>query len=260
MRLDFSYTPNPYSERVVVEARRGHRFETWAIEGSVGDRVMVDFYLPEEVDRVVVMGHGADNSRAARYIQVSGKSFTRRGTAVVAMDAPSHGDRLDAVPLTEPVGTLTDVLVQWVRDHRRLLDVTAERFPGTPIGFAGFSMGGLYGVPLAAVDDRLRSVAVIIAGSTAVSYPIRFGGLAAEAQAAVDLCDPAAHAAAVGSCPVMLLNADRDELVPREAAIALYDAFIGPKELVFMPGTHTEWRHAARWFRRLEAFFVDTLR
>jgi fermentation-respiration switch protein FrsA (DUF1100 family) len=57
----------------------------------------------------------------------------------------------------------------------------------------------------------------------------------------------------------MVLNADADEIVSRQAALALYDAFTRPKELVFMPGTHTEWGHAARWFRRIEQFFTETL-
>ncbi|NIT94616.1 MAG: hypothetical protein GWM91_03765, partial [Actinobacteria bacterium] len=50
-----------------------------------------------------------------------------------------------------------------------------RRWRGVPVGFAGFSMGGLFGVPLVAVEDRLGSAAIVIAGSTRVSYPARFG-------------------------------------------------------------------------------------
>lgn len=258
MSLDFSYRPGPAPEQVGEVRRRHHRVETWAIEGTAGDRVLVDAHLSDRVDRIVVMGHGADNSRKARYIEVSGKSFARHGTAVVGMDAPFHGDRADARVHEDPVGLLVDVLERWVRDQRRLLDVIDSRWPGTPIGFAGFSMGGLYGVPLVAIDDRILSAAIVIAGSTRVSYPQRFD-LDDLARASLEITDPVVHAPAVGDRPVLVLNADEDEIVSREAAIALYDAFAGPKELVFMPGTHTEWSHAARWFRRLEAFFVETL-
>jgi len=237
-----------------------HRVETWTMEGSAGDRVLVDAHLPDGIDRVVVMGHGAENSRKARYIDVAAKTFTRNGCAVVAMDAPFHGDRSDARILEHPVGTLVDGMVRWVRDHRRLLDVVESWWPGVPCGFAGFSMGGLYGVPLVAIDCRIRSAAIVIAGSTRVSYPHRFGPLDDSTRQTLDMTDPAVHAAKVGDRPVLVLNADDDEVVSREAALALYDAFEGPKELVFMPGTHTEWGHAARWFRRLEGFFVETLR
>lgn len=239
----------------------GHRtIETWQITGSGGGPVMVDAHLGPDVERIVVMAHGVDNSRVARYVEVAAKSWTRHGTAVIAMDAPSHGDRPDAVEVTDPIGTRGDLLVEFVRDHRLLLDVVERRWPGIPLGFAGFSMGGLFGVPLVAVDTRIAAAAIVIAGSTRVSYPARFGRLDRPTKASLAVTDPAIHAPRVGDRPVLLLNADDDELVPREAAVALYDAFVGPKELVFMPGTHTEWRYAARWFRRLERFFGDTLR
>lgn len=241
------------------EAATHHEIETWSFPGSTGVDVLADAHVPERVDRVLVMAHGADNSRKAGYIDVGAKVLARSGTAVVAMDAPRHGDRADAGLLEDPVGTLVDVLVESVRDHRRLIDGVRSRWPEAPIGFAGFSMGGLYGVPLLAVEDRIRSAAIVIAGSTMVSYPERFGRLSRQVRERLAVTDPAVHAPRVGDRPVLMLNADADEIVSREAAIALYDAFVGPKELVFMPGTHTEWGHAARWFRRLDAFFVETL-
>ena len=259
MTLDFSYGSGHAIEHVGETARKHHRVETWALEGSAGDRVLIDAYVPEAVERVIVMGHGADNSRKARYIEVSGKSFTRHGTVVVGMDAPFHGDRADAQVIEAPVGTLIDLLVRWVRDHRQLLDVIESRWPDTPVGYAGFSMGGLFGVPLVASDDRIRASAIVIAGSTRVSYPDRYGPLDDETRQALEITDPAVHAPQVGDRPVLVLNADDDEIVPPQAAITLYEAFVGPKEMVFMPGTHTEWRHAARWFRRLERFFEETL-
>ena len=259
MSPDLSYEPGPAPEQVDEVSHKYHRVETWAVVGSADDRILVDAYLPDRIERIVVMAHGADNSRHARYIEVSGKRFTRSHTAVIAMDAPLHGDRADARELADPVGTMVDVMVQWVRDHRRLIDTIESRWREVPIGFAGFSMGGLYGVPLLAVDSRIRSAAIVIAGSTRVSYPVRFGRLDKQTRERIAITDPAVHAPRVGDRPVMVLNADNDELVPREAAIALYDAFLGPKELVFMPGTHTEWEHAARWFRRIEGFFRETL-
>lgn len=259
MNPDLSYEPGPAPEQVDEITRKNHRVETWAMEGSAGDRVLVDAYLPGQVERIVVMAHGADNSRHARYIEVSGKTFTRSLAAVVAMDGPLHGDRPDARQLVEPVGTMVDVMVQWVRDHRRLLDAIESRWQGVPIGFAGFSMGGLFGVPLVAIDSRIRAAAIVIAGSTRVSYPARFGRLDKRTRERIGVTDPAVHAPRIGDRPVMVLNADSDELVPREAAIALYDALVGPKELVFMPGTHTEWDNAARWFRRIQSFFAETL-
>ncbi len=161
--------------------------------------------------------------------------------------------------MQDPVGVQADLLVQSVRDHRRLLNPIEARGPGVPVGFAGFSMGGLFGVPLVATDERIKAAAIVIAGSTRVSYPQRFGRLDKHMRERLAVTDPTVHAPRVGDRPVLLLNADADELVSREAALALYDAFTGPKELVFMPGTHTEWGYAARWFRRIEQFFIESL-
>jgi alpha-beta hydrolase superfamily lysophospholipase len=258
--LDFSDETSGDQELLATTTGKHRVLEEWTITGSSGDRVRVDISVGEAVDRVVVVAHGADNSRRARYIEVMAKSFPRHGSAIVAMDAPLHGDRDGAREMTDPVGAQVDLMIQSVKDHRRLIDVVADRWPTTPIGFAGFSMGGLHGVPLMAIEDRIRSGAIVIAGSTQVSYPQRFKRLSKQVRERIAVTDPAVHAPRVGDRPVMVLNAAEDEIVSRESAIALYDAFVGPKELVFMPGTHTEWGYAARWFRRLEQFFVETLR
>ena len=259
MKLDLGYEPGPPPE--VLEAKRLRRrlVETWGMEGTSGDRVLVDAHLPTGVPaRVVVMAHGADNSRAARYIEVSGKSFTRRGTAVVAMDAPRHGDRPGAAPLDRLPGLDATLLETWVKDHRRLLDAVGRRWPGTPIGLAGFSMGGLFGVPLMAVDDRVQAAAIVIAGSTRVSYPPRLE-LDERERAVLEETDPAVHASGVGSRPVLVLAARDDEIVPLESVHALHEAFAGDARLVVLPGTHTEWGRAAEWFRTLDRFFRDAL-
>lgn len=258
MILDFCYEPGP-SPETVETVTIGHRiFETWSMIGSEGHPVLVDAHLPRSMERLVVMAHGADNSRKARYVEVSGKSFTRHGTGVIAMDAPRHGDRTDAGPLERLPGLQPALLQEWVRDHRLLLDVLVDRWPEIPLGFAGFSMGGLFGVPLLAVEERFRSGAIALAGSTRVSYPERVE-MDESLEAILEQTDPATYAPAVGERPVLLLCADADELVSPDAAHALYDRLTGPKELVFMPGTHTEWERAARWFRRLERFFGETL-
>ena len=98
----------------------------------------------------------------------------------------------------------------------------------------------------------------MIAGSTRVSYPGRIE-LDESTRAVLDATDPAVHAPLVGERPILVLCAADDEIVPRAAGLALHDAFVGPSQIVFLPGNHTEWRRAARWFKTIEAFFVQTL-
>jgi alpha-beta hydrolase superfamily lysophospholipase len=256
--LDFDHDPGP-GVQVERSETFGHRvLETWVLAGTAGDRVMVDAHLPiDAVQRIVVMGHGADGDRSARYIEVSGKSFTRHGTAVVAMDAPRHGERLDDPELDTLPGLGPELLEQWVRDHRRLLDEVTARWPNTPIGFAGFSMGGLFGVPLMAVDDRIGAGGIVVAGSTRVSYAPRVD-LTPHQLAVLELTDPAVHAPLVDR-PVLLLCAEDDEIVSVESVRALAEAFAGPSQMIVLPGTHTVWGRAAEWFRSIDRFFIDTL-
>lgn len=257
MSLDLSYSAGAPPEVVAIDRIKHRVLERWTMEGSDGGAVAVDVHLPEAVERIVVMGHGADNSRAARYIEVSGKSYTRHGTAVIAMDAPRHGDRLGAGPLHTLPGFDPELLEEWVRDHRMLLDHIVARWPGVPVGFAGFSMGGLFGVPLLEVEDRIGAGAVVIAGSTRVSYPDRFD-VGPELLDVLDETDPAVHAPAIQR-PMLVLCAEDDEIVPVAAGEVLAAAFGEPARFVVLPGTHTEWGRAAEWFRTLDEFFVEVL-
>ena len=58
MNLDFSYGSGHTVEQVGEKAGKHHRVETWALQGSAGDRVLIDAYVPDEVERIVVMGVG----------------------------------------------------------------------------------------------------------------------------------------------------------------------------------------------------------
>lgn len=258
-RPDFTHRPGGAADVVDVEHGTGFSLETWRLEGSVGDTVTADCWLAQKTDAVVVIGHGVDNWRKATYATGSGKHWSRRGLTVVAADAPFHGDRADSGRGPERVGTDPGLLGRWVRDHRLLIDAIEARFPGTAIGFVGISMGGLFGVPLASVDDRIASLVVVVAGSTRVSYPIRFPYGYDEMASVLEVTDPAVYAAQMARRPVLMVNADADELVPRESALALYDAFAPPREITFFPGTHAEWLHPGQWNRRILAFLQRTL-
>jgi dienelactone hydrolase len=225
---------------VAAEDGEGFRHETWAFAGSEGDRVLAEVRLPAGPGPVVIAGHGADGDRNAQYIRGAAKAWARRGIAVVAADAPLHGGRAGAHPppgIGDPAWT---AFVEWAaRDLASLADVVAGALgPDRPLGYLGFSMGTHYGVPAIAADTRFRAAAFVVGGA-----PV----------------DAVARAAEVAPRPVLMLNADADEVVDREAALALYDAFRPPKEITFFPGTHGVWRSPAQWYRRLERFFRDTL-
>lgn len=248
---------------VVVSAaeHRWYRHETWRYAGSSGDDVVADAWLAHQPGPVVIAGHGAESDRTAQYVRGAGKSWARGGLSVVAADAPHHGDRagsgrhpgLDDLHRPEFVRrAAADLLC--------LVDAAVGRLGREgPIGYLGFSMGVQYGAPAVAADERVRAAVFVVGGSTAVAIPELFGEVTAEVREAVELVDPVRSAGAIAPRPVLMVNADRDEIFSRASALALYDALEPPKEITFFPGSHAVWTSPGRWYRRMEAFFREHL-
>ena len=225
--------------------------EAWRFEGSAGDRVPADVWLPEHPGAVIIAAHGATSSRRGPYITGAGRAWARDGLVVVAADAPQHGDRATGGAPSRGEAHDAGLVEQAVADTHRLVDAIGERFPGLPIGFLGFSLGALYGVGFAAAEPRVDAVVLAVAGAT--------DGLELPAGAAAGLLDPIGPAAAIAPRPVLMVNADADEVFDRAAALALYDALSPPKEISFFPGSHAVWRSPAQWYRRIRTFFRETL-
>ena len=237
---------------------RDHVHETWSFAGSAGGRVLAEAFVADGAGPVVVVGHGRGNSRHATYVSGLGRLWGRRGITVIGADAPRHGDRA-GVPIPEAVTAAPDLMEEWLSDHRILLDVIAERLVDRPIGYLGVSMGGMFGVHLMASEPRIAAGCFAVLGSNRVSFPQRYPGLDGEWLEAARVVDPLGSAGAISPRPVLVVCADSDEIFSRESAIDLYDAFGRPKELTFLPGAHAGWQSPARWFRRMETFFVDEL-
>jgi dienelactone hydrolase len=217
----------------------GFVLENWTMRGALGDAVPIDVYLPTGQDPwgVVTVMHGRFGHRRVPYVRGAAKRWSRDGLVVVAADAPYHGDRtLDQVP---DLARNEPFLVQAVGDLRRLCSaIEADaRLSALPIGYLGFSMGTLIGVPFVAVDGRVRAGVFAIGGATGTGTT-----------------DPATYAPLIRERPVLLVAADRDEFFPRAATTALYEAFGGSQELLQFPGSHSNWQHPGRRYRAMFDF------
>jgi fermentation-respiration switch protein FrsA (DUF1100 family) len=153
-----------------------------------------------------------------------------------------------------------EFVAQAARDLRVLVDAVGHHL-GTdrPLGYLGFSMGTQYGVPAVAADERFRAAVLAVGGSTTVAVPEIFGEVDEDIRQVVAAVDPVASASGIAPRPVLMVNADRDEIFSRPSALALYDAFDPPKEISFFPGRHVLWRSPAQWYRRMEGFFREKL-
>lgn len=173
---------------------------------------------------VVLLGHGGGQHKRAPGVVARARRFvTDCGFAAAAVDMPGHGDRprttedeqhVAAIqraraagdPLTQIVTAYNAALAaravpEWRATVDALQDTVGLGGAG-PIGYFGLAMGTAIGVPLVAVESRIAAAI--------------FGVIGAET-----LID-AARAVTV---PVEFVLQWDDELVERDSALALFDAF-----------------------------------
>jgi cephalosporin-C deacetylase-like acetyl esterase len=200
----------------------------WAPEGAVGPRPLV------------LLGHGGGGHAAAPPIAArAGQYVTGCGFAVAAIDAPGWGGR--PVPAQyEPFNAEIDELTAAGKPlgdvfARRAVVAAALAIPewraaidaltsldwigaGQPVGYWGLSLGCAIGLPLVAVEPRIRAAVLGLMGHETL------------AQAAAQL-----------TVPVEFVLQWDDEIVPRASGLALFDAIgSASKSLHANPGGHAD--------------------
>ncbi|WP_434444470.1 alpha/beta hydrolase [Lentzea sp. E54] len=169
------------------------------------------------------------------------------GLAVVTLDAPGHGARprsaaddrfaagirsritagQDATALVAEYNALqaSRAVPEWrsvldaLTDIGDNADISGHVDISGNVGFWGVSMGSAIGIPLVAAEPRIRAAVFGLVGAT----------------------DDLVHAAATITVPVRFLLQWDDRLIPRDAGLAMFDAFATrQKTLHANPGGHGE--------------------
>jgi dienelactone hydrolase len=225
----------------------------WAPEGAKGPRPLV------------LMGHGGSQHKKIGTLAARARQYAQRlGYATLAIDAPGHGDRISreqAEKLAVEVGarvrgeaggnpqfteqmmkTMAERTRRAVPEWKAALDAV-QGFDfvcsGGPVGYWGVSMGTGIGVPFVASEPRIKCAVFGLAG------------LRANQSAFED-------AAKAISIPVEYVFQWEDAVAPREAGIALFNAFSSKEKTMHInPGAHVEIPNfeGASW----ERFFVRHL-
>lgn len=210
---------------------------------SRGDRVPGRLLLPAEGGApcpLVLLQHGAGGSKSAPYLDAAAGPWVRGGAAVASIDFPLHGERASAklgellfASLADPRTASASALAlfdefarQAVHDLGRALDALAPHLEldAKRVAYAGFSLGAILGALYCPQDPRLRAAALALGG----------GGFGPPA------LDPARHIARFTGRPLLLVNATRDERIPRPAAEALHAAAGEPKQLLWFESGHDD--------------------
>ncbi len=209
---------------------------------TLGDILGVLWSSTGATDRrpLVLLGHGGgQHKKAPGLVARAHRYVTACGFAVAAIDAPGHGDRppteqhnrlvagiRQRMAAGEPIGPHlarynAELSARAVPEWRATLDALQELDcvgAGGPVGFWGVSLGSAIGVPLVAAEPRITAAVFGLVGHEAL-----------------------AEAAARVSVPVEFLLQWDDELVSREAGLALFDAFASRERTLHAnPGRHAE--------------------
>jgi dienelactone hydrolase len=225
---------------------------------NAGRRVPGLLWLPQQAPRgLVLLGHGASGHKRMAYVlDVARRLAHEHGLAAAAIDGPVHGDRRadpDAGEMKvfedfRAAVVERDLVEGMVEDWTHALDAlqSVEALAKLPVGYWGLSMGTTFGVPFVAQEPRVQAAALGLMGrSGAVGTSGAVG-------------DRLVRDAAALSCPIFFLVQWDDELIPRPAALELFDR-IGSrsKTLHANPGRHVEVPTAE--LLASEAFLAQTL-
>jgi dienelactone hydrolase len=186
---------------------------------------------------LVLLGHGAHLSKDDPVMQVLARGFARGVPAGVAlMDCPGHGERRPAgstdeeferavaLRMHDPDGDAA-LVADWLA-VAAAARAAEPRLTGA-LGYAGFSMGALFGLSI--VADLPEVQAAVFA----------LGGVIDDAQVARN-ARVRAGASRLGEREVLMLNMTRDEHFPIAGAIEVFEAIPGPKRMGVWAGTHVD--------------------
>lgn len=194
---------------------------------------------------LVFMQHPGFGSKDDYFVREVALRWATRGWACAGLDAPLHGDRKphDPLALFRDRARYPEIRAQFARELSASVNHLSAAYPidTARLGFVGYSLGAMLGVPAVAADGRFRAAAFCLVGE---------GGLVGELTG-----DEPTPLAGLSATAVRIVAKTHDEHVSRASTQALFDALPGRKDLVWLPGGHFEIgpdviRSAEEWLRQ----------
>lgn len=212
-------------------------------------RVPALLYIPKLPGKklpAILYQHGAGDSKQGDYIQKGLDLFARSGFVAMAIDAEFHGERavegydMDAETLLDvPPVELRNAMVQSIVDLRRATDFLSSQEAVDPsrIGYIGVSMGGIMGATFAGLDQRIKVCILAVAGGGFGSMA-RFSKMTPEMREMARILEPLNYVARISPRRLHMINAEKDEIIPRVSTNLLYARARQPKSIHWYPSGH----------------------
>ena len=202
--------------------------------------------IPKNVKKpmpVIILLHGLGDRKTVDYIETGNKAFIDSGYAVFRIDIDNHGERRVhdyQFDFTDGYRFSTrDLISQTVFDLRRAVDFLATRkeIDSTRIGYFGISLGGVIGTVFCGVDKRIKVPVIALAGG---DLHLAFGmeALTDEARNYFSIIDPINFVALISPRPLLMINAENDEIIPPITSKLMYKKAGEPKKIIWYPTKH----------------------
>jgi uncharacterized protein len=211
------------------------------IRNRSGERIDHTFHPGSRTDTLVVLGHGVTGNKDRPHLIALAEGLSELGWPCLRISYSGNGGsegRFEDSCITKEIGDLQSVL-----------DAVPH---GVQVAYIGHSMGGAVGVLTAARDLRIRTL-VSLAGMTHTADFVKreFGdvtpgvGFMWEEEGhplsetyASDLqqIGNTLSAAEAVTQPWLLIHGDADDLVPIQDGRDAFDAAVGEKEFLAIPG------------------------
>lgn len=250
------YEPALAREPLVLEVREneGGRAELTEIAGVGGERVPFKILLPRSVEPpypCVVLLYGI--GQRMEFFEQIAPLFADRGIALVVPEQYGRGVRRG-----ETGGTVAEArrfhtrCSRIVPETRGLVDHLLERGDIDPerLDLLGASYGGILGCAVMRHEPRFRSAVLSLAGgdlpalvrNTAELGDLGRGAapLASFAAWWLEPFEPLRHVGGISPRPLLFINLEKDELIPRPCTEALFAAAREPKEIEWMEASHLD--------------------
>ena len=192
---------------------------------------------------VVILMHGLGDRKTVDYVEAGNDYLIDAGYAVLRLDISNHGDRF----LYDYDFNLTggyrywtrDVISQTVFDLRRAVDFiqTRDELDHERIGYFGISLGGIIGTVFCGVEERVKVPVIVLAGG---SLNLMFGmdALSRDTKDYLSIIDPINFVRMISPRPLLMVNAENDDVVPPLTSKLLYKAAKEPKKIIWHPSKH----------------------